>query len=73
MRSSTILKFSMVVFAFSVAPGCLSLGGTTYAGDTPETANRLTNLESRVTALELNTLGGASNAPAAGFTPVPSP
>lgn len=34
------------------APGCLSLGGTTYSGQSPETDARLSSLESRVGHLE---------------------
>jgi len=35
-----------------IAPGCLSLGGTTYTGQSPETDARLSSLESRVGHLE---------------------
>lgn len=36
----------------ATATGCLSLGGTTYTGNSPETEGRLNALEGRVSHLE---------------------
>ena len=44
-----LVAFALLYFA----PGCLNLGGrTTHVHDNPDTANRISALESRVSALE---------------------
>ncbi len=47
------LVFALLLFGGSfLAPGCLSLGGTTHVYDSAEIPDRITSLETRVTALE---------------------
>ncbi len=49
---SRAAKLCALLPTLLIAPGCLSLGGTTYSGQSPETDARLSSLESRVGHLE---------------------
>jgi hypothetical protein len=54
MRSKSALILTLLCKAvlLASATGCLSLGGTTYTGSSPEVEGRVSSLESRVSKLE---------------------
>jgi hypothetical protein len=54
MRRHLILFQSLLAVVLALAlPGCLSLGGkTVYTSDSPETNERISSLESRISVLE---------------------
>ncbi len=54
-----ILAFSLLATVLCATTGCLSLGGTTYSGESAETEGRLSSLEARISTLEQATLGHA--------------
>ena len=51
-KSGLVLALLCKSFLLATATGCLSLGGTTYTGSSPEVEGRVSSLESRVGKLE---------------------
>lgn len=51
-KSGLILALLCKSVMLATATGCLSLGGTTYTGSSPEVEGRVSSLESRVGKLE---------------------
>jgi hypothetical protein len=65
-----LFNASLVIIAVTL-PGCLSLGGkTVYSNESPQTANRLSALEDRVSVLE-QAIAGRSPAPSPPNHPIP--
>jgi hypothetical protein len=53
MRRHHHLRNALLTIAIATLPGCLSLGGkTVYTSDSPQTADRVSALETRVSLLE---------------------
>ncbi len=62
MRYGRRLVQAMFGFAILTMSGCLSLGGTTYA-ESPQTLERISSLENRVSVLEQAVAGRPAAAP----------
>jgi hypothetical protein len=71
MRCGRRLLNALLVAVVAMLPGCLSLGGkTVYSSESPQTANRLSALEDRVSVLE-QAVAGRPAVPAPPNHPAP--